>query len=134
MDGVKLFGLLLAISEVLIISGISQPAYAAGLQVTYGSSGIQQLSYNGVTLEDLSRDASDAFHIWHMSSSSLNGGALTRASMAGESLTTGGLERRHPHLDLFIYLGLNQCSIRAVGRYAQHERRREEQRELRNYF
>ena len=83
---VKLFGLLLAISEVLIISGISQPAYAAGLQVTYGSSGIQQLSYNGVTLEDLSRDASDAFHIWHMSSSSLNGGALSAGQYGwGES-------------------------------------------------
>ena len=83
---VKLFGLLLAISEVLIISGISQPAYATGLQVTYGSSGIQQLSYNGVTLEDLSRDASDAFHIWHMSSSSLNGGALSAGQYGwGES-------------------------------------------------
>jgi hypothetical protein len=84
---VRLLGLLLAISELLVVSSASQPALASsGLQVTYGSNGIQQVSYNGVTLEDLSRDSSDAFHIWHMSSSSLNGGSLTAGQYGwGES-------------------------------------------------
>jgi hypothetical protein len=74
---VKLLGLVLAISEVVVLSASSLSAPAPGLQVTYGSNGIQQLSYNGVTLEDLSRDPSDAFHVWHMSSTTLSGTPLT---------------------------------------------------------
>lgn len=74
---VKLLGLAVAVSTLVVVAGFPQPALASGLQITYGNNGIQQLSYNGVTLEDLSRDPSDVFHIWHMSSSSLNGSPLT---------------------------------------------------------
>lgn len=46
------------------------------LKITYGSSGIQQLSYAGVVLEDLSKYPSDAFHIWHMKMTDLSGNVL----------------------------------------------------------
>jgi hypothetical protein len=80
---VKLFGLFMAVSQFLTISASLQSASAAGLQVTYGKNGIQQLSYNGFTLEDLGRDSSDAFHIWHMSSTSINGGGALTAGQYG---------------------------------------------------
>ncbi len=43
------------------------------LQITYGPQGIQQLSYRGVMLEDVGQTPSDAFHIWHMKMTNLNG-------------------------------------------------------------
>ncbi|MFT4112071.1 hypothetical protein [Silvibacterium sp.] len=49
----------------------------SGLVVGYGASGIQQLSYNGVLLEDLSQYPSDAFHIWHMKMTDLNGNVVS---------------------------------------------------------
>ncbi len=48
----------------------------SGLRVSYGSQGIQQLSYNGVVLEDLSANPTDAFHIWHMKVTDLKGNVL----------------------------------------------------------
>ncbi len=55
----------------------NQAAYAqAGLQVSYGSNGIQSLSYNGVTLENLNLYPADAFHIWHMQSTDLSGNVI----------------------------------------------------------
>jgi hypothetical protein len=47
------------------------------LKVTYGDSGIKQLSYKGVVLEDLNQYASDAFHIWHMKMTDLSGNVLS---------------------------------------------------------
>lgn len=44
-----------------------------GVQLTYGNNGIQQVSYNGVVLENTSQSPSDAFHIWHMKMTDLNG-------------------------------------------------------------
>ncbi len=43
------------------------------LQVTYGPQGVQQISYRGVSLEDVSQNPSDAFHIWHMKMTDLQG-------------------------------------------------------------
>ena len=50
---------------------------APGLQVTYASSGLQTLAYNGVVLEDVGQNPADAFHIWHMKATDLNGNILT---------------------------------------------------------
>ena len=44
----------------------------SGLQITYGSKGIQTLSYNGIMLENVGANPQDIFHIWHMKSSDLN--------------------------------------------------------------
>ncbi len=46
------------------------------LKVTYGSNGVQQLSYLGVVLEDLNAYPSDAFHIYHMKATDLQGNVL----------------------------------------------------------
>jgi hypothetical protein len=47
------------------------------LRVTYGSQGVQTLAYQGIVLEDLSRNASNAFHIWHMKMTDLRGNPAT---------------------------------------------------------
>ena len=49
----------------------------AQLRVTYGSSGVQTLSYAGVVLEDLGESPTDAFHIWHMKLTDLHGKLLS---------------------------------------------------------
>src|ERR1700738_1971543 len=49
----------------------------SGLRLTYGDKGVQQVSYNGVTLGDLDQYPSDAFHIWHMKVTDLSGNVLT---------------------------------------------------------
>jgi hypothetical protein len=72
-----------AISAVLALAGAAALAFEAkvvaqpDLKVTYGDSGIQQLSYNGVVLEDLNQYPSDAFHIWHMKMTDLSGNVLS---------------------------------------------------------
>ena len=53
------------------------PAGAQDLQVSYGNNGIQTLSYRGIVLEDVGQSPADAFHIWHMKSSDLQGNPNT---------------------------------------------------------
>lgn len=61
-------------------------AYAQGLQLTYGSKGVQTLSYNGVSLENVAYFPSDAFHIWHMKATDLSGNILSSGQYGwGES-------------------------------------------------
>jgi hypothetical protein len=68
---------------LFILAGISgivlgtKTSAQSGLKINYGSNGIQQLSYKGVTLEDLNAYPADAFHIWHMKATDLNGKVLT---------------------------------------------------------
>ncbi len=58
----------------------------SGLQVTYSNSGISQLSYNGVVLEDTGAYPSDQFHIWHMKSTDLAGNLISAGQYGwGES-------------------------------------------------
>lgn len=57
-----------------------QRAQASGLTVTYGNSGVKELTYNGVVLENVTQHPSDAFHIWHMKATSLSGVVETGAS------------------------------------------------------
>ena len=52
-------------------------AGAQDLKVTYGSKGIQTLSFAGTTLEDVSAFPADSFHIHHMKCEDLAGNALT---------------------------------------------------------
>jgi hypothetical protein len=65
----------LLILGVLLFPG--QAGASTGLQVGYGASGIQQVSYNGVVLENVALNASDAFHIWHMKATDLKGNTLS---------------------------------------------------------
>ncbi len=70
---------------LFVIALVCSPAFplsaqtpgSTGLSVSYGVSGIGQLSYNGVVLEDVSQNPSDAFHIWHMKVSDLSGNVLS---------------------------------------------------------
>ena len=48
-------------------------AAQSDLKVTYGSNGVQQLSYRGTVLEDLDAYPADAFHIFHMKATDLAG-------------------------------------------------------------
>lgn len=58
----------------------------SGLQVAYGSKGVQTISYGGVVLDDVGAYPQDAFHIWHMKSTDLNGNLLTNGGYGwGES-------------------------------------------------
>lgn len=48
----------------------------AGLQVTYGSKGLQTLTYRGTVLEDVGANRADSFHIWHMKATDASGNVL----------------------------------------------------------
>lgn len=69
------------ITAALIVGGLislgGMRAEAQGLQVTYGTKGVQTLAYNGITLEDTAAFGSDTFHIWHMRATDLAGNVLT---------------------------------------------------------
>ncbi len=66
----------------IVLAGASLSAHLlnaqSGLQVTYGSKGVQTVNYNGVTLEDVGAYPSDQFHIWHMKSTDLSGNVLSQ--------------------------------------------------------
>ena len=67
--------------QKLILSAIALvPSYGClqcQLSVTYGASGVQNLSYGGAPLEDLAASPSDAFHIWHMKLTDMRGNVLS---------------------------------------------------------
>ena len=66
----------LPVIGVLILS--TRTCAQSALDVRYGDQGIEQLSYGGVVLEDLTQNSSDAFHIWHMKATDLQGNVLTQ--------------------------------------------------------
>ena len=66
-------GFLLTLVFCAFLSATAQ----SGLQVTYGSKGIQTLNFNGINLEDTGLYPSDLFHIWHMKSTDLNGNVVS---------------------------------------------------------
>ena len=69
--------LLLSLTALLPVPSQSAKA-ATGLSVAYANNGgIQQLSYNGVVLEDTNTYPSDAFHIWHMKATDLQGNLMS---------------------------------------------------------
>ncbi len=71
----------------------------SSLKVSFGAQGVQQLSYNGVMLEDLASNSSDAFHIWHMKVTDLSGNVIS--SDGGGENNTG--KRWDPASQTWIY-------------------------------
>ena len=71
------------------------------LQITYGSKGVQQLSYRGVILEDTTAYPADVFHIFHMKATDLHGNLLKQYGW-GES-NTGRTWDRASHTMLYRY-------------------------------
>ncbi|MCU1323883.1 MAG: hypothetical protein JWM43_3532 [Acidobacteriaceae bacterium] len=73
----KILCLILAVASIAAVGFEAKLSAQSGLKVIYGGKGIQQVSYNGVILEDLNQYPSDAFHIWHMKVTDLSGNILT---------------------------------------------------------
>ncbi len=55
-------------------------AGATALTVTYGDTGLTRLEYHGAVLEDVQQFPADAFHIWHMRMTDLQGNVLAQNS------------------------------------------------------
>jgi hypothetical protein len=70
---------LFSILLVVLSAAGAQTAGSGGLKLNYSAAGLQQLSYNGATLEDIAANRSDAFHIGHMKATDLKGNVLTGA-------------------------------------------------------
>ena len=61
-------------------------ARAQALQVTYGANGVEKITYRGIALEDLAQDPKDAFHIWHMKMTDMDGHVVSTGQYGwGES-------------------------------------------------
>ncbi len=59
------------------------------LQVSFGATGLERLSYDGLVLADTRKFPEDAFHIWHMKATDLQGKVLTAGDYGwGESAKT----------------------------------------------
>jgi hypothetical protein len=69
------FAVLIPSAVFLAGCGASNPR-SKGLEVIYGAQGIERLSYRGVVLEDLAQYPDDAFHIWHMKATDLQGNVV----------------------------------------------------------
>lgn len=76
----------LALAAVGAIAVERKTMAQSSLKVSFGNQGLQQLSYNGVSLEDLGSNPSDAFHIWHMKVTDLKGNVIANDGW-GESNT-----------------------------------------------
>ncbi len=66
----------LAVAAVVAIAIERRSVAQSSLKVSFGNQGVQQLSYNGVTLEDVAQFPADAFHIWHMKVTDLQGNVI----------------------------------------------------------
>ena len=74
------------VAPILLLSGLAAAAQAQTLQVAFGAKGVQTISYAGTTLEDAGAVPGDAFHIWHMKSTDLQGNPITSGEYGwGES-------------------------------------------------
>jgi hypothetical protein len=61
-------------SALAVFFGLTTSLVAqAPLQVTYGTTGVQTIAFQGQVLEDVGKNPSDAFHIFHMKSTDLKG-------------------------------------------------------------
>ena len=67
------------------------------LAVSFGAGGLQKLSYGGVVLEDTSNYSADAFHIWHMKVTDLQGNILTGTSDGWGENSTGKTWDQNAH-------------------------------------
>jgi hypothetical protein len=66
-----------ALTTLLALTAVVPVVAQAPLQVTYGQNGVQTIAFQGQVLEDLGSNPADAFHIWHMKSTDLNGNAMS---------------------------------------------------------
>jgi hypothetical protein len=80
-----LFAAAVMISAPMVGNGCAQ----SSLVITYGSRGIEQLSYKGIGLEDLGQNPSDAFHIWHMKTTDRNGKVLSQGQYGWGEVNNG---------------------------------------------
>ena len=67
---------------MLALAVIPLSLHAQSLQVTYGAKAVQTISYGGMTLADTGAHPGDAFHIWHMKATDLQGN-LASCSQCG---------------------------------------------------
>lgn len=73
--------LLLALGVVVLGAGFAMErrlGAQTNLNVSFGPAGLSQLSWRGMVLEDVQRTPADAFHIWHMKVTDLQGNVLTQ--------------------------------------------------------
>jgi hypothetical protein len=75
--------------SLILLAGCSPGTKRPTLEIHYGDKGIQQLTYNGVVLEDLAENPEDVFHIWHMKATDLTGKIKT-GSQYGWGETNNG--------------------------------------------
>ena len=87
----RCFLLYSALSAAVTFAAEQKIIAQADLVVVYGSKGVQQIKYRGVTLEDLSQTPADAFHIWHMKVTDLQG-VVNTAGQYGWGETNNGRE------------------------------------------
>ena len=72
---------------ILAFLFLTMSLHAQSLQVNYGAKAVQTISFGGVTLEDVGANPGDAFHIWHMRATDMQGNLVS--STAGARATNG---------------------------------------------
>ena len=78
--------LILAVVAFFVARRTAAAAAQSGLEISYGEQGLERLAYRGVVLEDLKQNPADAFHIWHMKATDLQGKIQTSGQYGwGES-------------------------------------------------
>lgn len=76
---------------------------AAQLQVTYGAKGIQTLSYNGLTLENIASFPGDSFHIYHMQAADLAGNPVTTGQFGWGENNNGESWNGQTHTETYTF-------------------------------
>jgi hypothetical protein len=104
------------VSIGLILLGNFPSSAQTGLQVTYGDQGIQRVVYSGTVLEDLSQQPGDAFHIWHMKLTDLNGNPASCAQCGWGETNNGRVWNAVTHTWTYSYVwGSISVNFQQVG-------------------
>lgn len=81
-----LLSLLVLGTSAFFFARRTSAAAQSDLEVSFGEQGLERLTYHGVVLEDVKQSPSDAFHIWHMKTTDLQGKVLSSGQYGwGES-------------------------------------------------
>lgn len=73
----------------LFSAGCGRSVHESGLKILYGANGIQELSFDGVVLEDLAQFPADAFHIWHLKATDAHGKIVTKPQYGWGEVNSG---------------------------------------------